>query len=49
MLVANIFSFFHNVLNAFVHIYSFQHIEEKRFKKTLWEKVKLLKKEQSVP
>ena len=29
--------------NPFLDIYSFQHIEEKTFRKTLWEKVKLLK------
>ena len=31
------------ILNAILHIYSFQHIEEKSFMKTLWKKVKLLK------
>ena len=31
-------------VNPFLHIDSFQHIEVKSFRKTLWEKVKLLKK-----
>ena len=30
-------------INPFLHIYSIQHIEEKNLRKTLWEKVKLLK------
>ena len=30
-------------LTFFLHIYLFQHIEEKSFRKTLWKKVKLLK------
>ena len=30
-------------INSFLHIYSFLHTEEKIFKKTLWEKVTLLK------
>ena len=30
-------------INSFLYIYSFQHIEEKTFRKTLWKKVKLLK------
>ena len=29
--------------NPFFHIYSFQHVDEKSFRKTLWKKVKLLK------
>ena len=31
------------VINLFLHIYSFYHIEEKSFRKTLWKKVKLLR------
>ena len=29
--------------NRFLHIYSFEHMEEKSFRKTLWKKMKLLK------
>ena len=31
------------LFNYFLYIYSFQHTEEKSFRKTLWKKVKLLK------
>ena len=31
------------LFNPFLHIYSFSHIEEKRLRKKLWKKVKLLK------